>query len=61
MEEKDQSVMQTVQLLLSMAGVEVNAINNDGLTALDVFLQRRDWVSPHQEAMHSSLWGDFLC
>ncbi|RWR90185.1 ankyrin repeat-containing protein BDA1-like protein [Cinnamomum micranthum f. kanehirae] len=32
--------IQTVQLLLSKAGVEVNAVNNDGLTAIDVLLQR---------------------
>ncbi|RWR90187.1 ankyrin repeat-containing-like protein [Cinnamomum micranthum f. kanehirae] len=32
--------IQTVQLLLSKAGVEVNALNNDGFTALDVLLQR---------------------
>ncbi|XXG60798.1 hypothetical protein AAC387_Pa04g2622 [Persea americana] len=32
--------IQTVQLLLCKAGVEVNAINNDGLTALDVLLQQ---------------------
>lgn len=32
--------MQTVQLLLSKSGVAVNTINTDGLTTLDVLLQR---------------------